>query len=221
MFPGWQLHNKEVSVLENKPGENTTEVFCQFYARYATSNDNIYNQHVAAQCCSRKGDIHAQKHQTFVVCTNWRLDVFFTTVIIHQWQPGSILYFKSYKCLVNIFWLKCPQCSEVEKLTAAKMQHLQHGCGELCERCIYDSREMDITAVVSLSFTLTSWWTYPFFMISFLVTHKYKWKQGINIVMYDSYTHLTAAHKYLKYCLLASIMLSCQLRAANQDCYQD
>lgn len=68
----------------------------------------------------------------------------------------------------------------------------------------------------------TSWWTYPFFMISFLVTHKYKWKQIINIVMYDSYTHLrAAAHKwdwlvgYLKYCLLASIMLSCQLRASN------
>lgn len=88
---------------------------------------------------------------------------------------------------------------------------------------------MDITAVVSQLHShwqhdgWTSLWTYPFFMISFLVTHKYKWKQGINIVMYDSYTHLrAAAHKwdlwlidYLKYCLLASIMLSCQLRAAN------
>lgn len=47
------------------------------------------------------------------------------------------------------------QRSDVGRLTAAKMQHLQHGCSEPRERCIYDSGEMDITAVISLSFNMT------------------------------------------------------------------
>lgn len=46
----------------------------------------------------------------------------------------------------------------------------------------------------------TNWWTYPFFMVSTLVTHKYKWKERV-IGVYGSQLHKFESNNREKWAL--------------------